>query len=122
MTASPWSVALAADDFTILNLPLWAWQVAFCAVGIVVLALLARTIWHPTTASLRWWALGNVIVNSGIAVTGATVRVTESGLGCSEWPKCTPESFVPSAPTTPHSTRLSSSATGLSRSCCSLSG
>ena len=95
MTASPWSVALAADDFTILNLPLWAWQVAFCAVGIVVLALLARTIWHPTTASLRWWALGNVIANSGIAVPGATVRVTESGLGCSEWPKCTPESFVP---------------------------
>ena len=95
MTASPRSVALAADDLTILNLPLWAWQVAFCVVGVVALALLARTIWHPTTASLRWWALGNVVVNSGIAVTGATVRVTSSGLGCSEWPKCTPESFVP---------------------------
>ncbi len=95
MTASPWSVALAADGITILNLPLWVWQVAFCVVGVVALALLARTIWHPTTASLRWWALGNVVVNSGIAVTGATVRVTSSGLGCSEWPKCTPESFVP---------------------------
>jgi cytochrome c oxidase assembly protein subunit 15 len=24
-----------------------------------------------------------------------TVRVTSSGLGCSEWPRCTPDSFVP---------------------------
>ena len=31
----------------------------------------------------------------GASVTGATVRVTESGLGCSEWPRCTPDSFVP---------------------------
>lgn len=79
----------------ILNLPLWVWQVALCVVGVVALVLLARTIWEPTTRSLRWWALGNVVVNSGIAVTGATVRVTSSGLGCSEWPKCTPDSFVP---------------------------
>ncbi|MEY9211055.1 COX15/CtaA family protein [Thermobifida halotolerans] len=95
MTASPRSVAFAADDIVILNLPLWAWQVAFCVVGVAALVLLARTIWHPTTSSLRWWALGNVVVNAGIAVTGATVRVTSSGLGCSEWPRCTPESFVP---------------------------
>ncbi|GLU49456.1 cytochrome b561 [Nocardiopsis ansamitocini] len=79
----------------LLGQPFWVWQVALAVLGVVVLALLARTIWQPTTRSLRWWALGNIVVNSGIAVTGATVRVTSSGLGCSEWPKCTPESFVP---------------------------
>ncbi|MFW5419303.1 COX15/CtaA family protein [Nocardiopsis sp. CNT-189] len=86
---------VAAEEIEILSLPLWAWQVAFAVVGVVALALLARTVWRPTTASLRWWALGNIVVNAGIAVTGATVRVTSSGLGCSEWPKCTEDSFVP---------------------------
>lgn len=79
-----------------LGVPFWGWQVLFAAVGVLVLVLLARTAWHPTTRSLRWWALGNVVVNGGIAVTGSTVRVTGSGLGCSEWPRCTPDSFVPS--------------------------
>lgn len=32
-----------------------------------------------------------------IAVTGATVRVTGSGLGCPTWPQCTPDSLVPVA-------------------------
>ncbi|WP_017625574.1 COX15/CtaA family protein [Nocardiopsis chromatogenes] len=95
MHVEPGPAALAADDIEILSLPLWAWQVAFAVAGVVALVLLARTIWHPTTRTLRWWALGNVIVNAGIAVTGATVRVTSSGLGCSEWPRCTEDSFVP---------------------------
>ncbi len=86
---------MAADDIEILSLPLWAWQVAFAVAGVIALVLLARTIWHPTVRTLRWWALGNVVVNAGIAVTGATVRVTSSGLGCSEWPRCTEDSFVP---------------------------
>src|SRR5699024_3261415 len=63
--------------------------------GVIVLLLLARTIWTPSPRSLRAWALGNIVVNAGIAVTGAVVRVTSSGLGCSEWPRCTPERFVP---------------------------
>ncbi|MFC7330484.1 COX15/CtaA family protein [Marinactinospora rubrisoli] len=87
--------AAAQDSIEILNLPLWAWQIVFAAAGVLALVALARTIWQPTTASLRWWALGNVVVNAGIAVTGATVRVTSSGLGCSEWPRCTPDSYVP---------------------------
>lgn len=95
MHVEPGPAALAADDIEILSLPLWAWQVAFAVAGVVALVLLARTIWHPTTRTLRWWALGNVVVNAGIAVTGATVRVTSSGLGCSEWPRCTEDSFVP---------------------------
>ncbi|WP_017573513.1 COX15/CtaA family protein [Nocardiopsis halotolerans] len=86
---------LAAEDIVLLGAPLWAWQIAVAAAGVLALVLLARTIWTPTRRSLRAWALGNIIVNAGIAVTGATVRVTSSGLGCSEWPRCTPESFVP---------------------------
>lgn len=44
---------------------------------------------------MRRWALAAVVVNAGITVTGATVRLTGSGLGCPTWPKCTPDSFVP---------------------------
>ncbi|MEE2041621.1 COX15/CtaA family protein [Nocardiopsis sp. CT-R113] len=86
---------LAAEDIILLGAPLWAWQIAVAAIGVLTLILLSRTIWNPTQRSLRAWTLGNIVVNAGIAVTGATVRVTESGLGCSEWPKCTPDSFVP---------------------------
>ena len=97
-TTAPNALAPAAaemDDIVLLGLPLWGWQIALAAAGVLALIFLARTIWSPTTRSLRAWALGNIVVNAGIAVTGATVRVTESGLGCSEWPRCTPESFVP---------------------------
>lgn len=83
------------DDIVLLGVPLWGWQIALAAVGVLALILLARTIWNPTVKSVRAWAFGNIVVNAGIAVTGATVRVTSSGLGCSEWPQCTPDSFVP---------------------------
>ncbi|MDE3723705.1 COX15/CtaA family protein [Nocardiopsis sp. N85] len=86
---------LAAEDIVLLGVPLWGWQIAVAAAGVLALIVLSRSIWNPTATSLRLWALGNIVVNAGIAVTGATVRVTSSGLGCSEWPKCTPESFVP---------------------------
>jgi cytochrome c oxidase assembly protein subunit 15 len=36
-----------------------------------------------------------LIANLGIVVTGGLVRVTGSGLGCAEWPRCTEDSFVP---------------------------
>ena len=36
-----------------------------------------------------------VFTQGGIAVTGAIVRVTASGLGCPTWPQCFPGSFVP---------------------------
>jgi cytochrome c oxidase assembly protein subunit 15 len=36
-----------------------------------------------------------VITNGIIAVTGATVRVTGSGLGCETWPECQPGTLVP---------------------------
>ncbi|SDG71902.1 cytochrome c oxidase assembly protein subunit 15 [Sinosporangium album] len=51
--------------------------------------------WAPTADSMRKWALAAVVANAGITVTGASVRVTKSGLGCPTWPRCTPESFIP---------------------------
>jgi cytochrome c oxidase assembly protein subunit 15 len=38
------------------------------------------------------WALWSLVF---IVVTGAAVRLTESGLGCSSWPGCEPGQFVP---------------------------
>lgn len=36
-----------------------------------------------------------VFTQSAIVVTGAAVRLTGSGLGCSTWPECTPGSYTP---------------------------
>lgn len=41
------------------------------------------------------WARASLVANIGIVLTGGLVRLTDSGLGCPEWPRCTPESFVP---------------------------
>lgn len=48
----------------------------------------------PTVRRLAWASL---ISQIGIVVTGGAVRLTGSGLGCSEWPSCTPESMIPTA-------------------------
>ena len=40
-------------------------------------------------------AIGVLITQALIAVTGSVVRVTGSGLGCSTWPQCQPGSMVP---------------------------
>jgi cytochrome c oxidase assembly protein subunit 15 len=52
----------------------------------------------PRFGDLRWlrrtaWA--SLVVNVAIVVTGGTVRLTGSGLGCPTWPRCTEESFRP---------------------------
>ncbi|RMI30289.1 COX15/CtaA family protein [Nocardia stercoris] len=49
----------------------------------------------PSQRVQRLIALAVVITQAGIAVTGAVVRVTASGLGCPTWPKCFPGSFTP---------------------------
>ena len=36
-----------------------------------------------------------ILTQGGIAVTGAIVRVTASGLGCPTWPQCFPGSYIP---------------------------
>jgi cytochrome c oxidase assembly protein subunit 15 len=41
-------------------------------------------------------AYAALVTNVGIVVTGGVVRVSGSGLGCAEWPRCEPGSFTPS--------------------------
>ena len=52
--------------------------------------------WLPSTITrTTWWlALASLISEIGIIVTGGAVRLTQSGLGCPTWPKCTPESLT----------------------------
>jgi heme a synthase len=55
--------------------------------------------WLParvqTIGWLRGLALASVIANVVIVVTGGAVRLTDSGLGCPTWPKCTDSSLTP---------------------------
>lgn len=41
--------------------------------------------------------LANLVAQTGIVVTGAIVRITESGLGCPTWPECVEGSIAPTA-------------------------
>jgi len=43
---------------------------------------------------MRAFALAGVICTAGIIATGAAVRLSESGLGCPDWPECTRSSLV----------------------------
>lgn len=49
----------------------------------------------PSVRAQRLIAAAVILTQGGIAVTGAIVRVTASGLGCPTWPQCFPGSFVP---------------------------
>lgn len=46
------------------------------------------------TRLTRAVAIATLVANIGIILTGGAVRLTASGLGCPEWPRCTPESWV----------------------------
>jgi len=51
-------------------------------------------------ASPRWVRgvyIANLVVQSGIILTGAIVRITGSGLGCPTWPECVEGSLVPTS-------------------------
>jgi heme a synthase len=52
---------------------------------------------HPSVRVQRVIAALVILTQGGIAVTGAIVRVTASGLGCPTWPQCFPGSFTPVA-------------------------
>ena len=43
----------------------------------------------------RALTIANIFAQGGIIVTGAAVRLTGSGLGCSTWPQCEPGQFAP---------------------------
>ncbi|MGO1193651.1 MAG: COX15/CtaA family protein [Nesterenkonia sp.] len=46
------------------------------------------------TTATKVLAWATLISNIGIIVTGGAVRLTASGLGCPEWPRCTADSWV----------------------------
>ena len=50
---------------------------------------------EPSVRVQRFVAAAVILTQGGIAVTGAIVRVTASGLGCPTWPQCFPGSFTP---------------------------
>ena len=50
---------------------------------------------EPSLRAQRVIAAAVILTQGGIAVTGAIVRVTASGLGCPTWPQCFPGSFTP---------------------------
>jgi cytochrome c oxidase assembly protein subunit 15 len=49
------------------------------------------------TDALRRAALALVVLNVGIVITGGAVRLTGSGLGCPTVPRCTDDSYFPTA-------------------------
>ncbi len=56
-----------------------------------------RRLSRPSVRIQRIIAALVILSQGGIAVTGAIVRVTASGLGCPTWPQCFPGSFTPVA-------------------------
>ena len=43
---------------------------------------------------MRVIALAGVVATAGSIATGAAVRLSQSGLGCPDWPECTRQSLV----------------------------
>jgi cytochrome c oxidase assembly protein subunit 15 len=56
--------------------------------------LISDTLLVPTPVALRRWALAGVITSALIILSGAAVRLSKSGLGCPDWPKCTASSLA----------------------------
>src|SRR3954452_23322093 len=44
--------------------------------------------------AFRRLTLVNVVLLAGIIVSGAVVRLTDSGLGCADWPNCSATKLV----------------------------
>jgi heme a synthase len=59
-----------------------------------LLSRIAAPVLSPTSRSLRNLALASVVANAVIMSTGAAVRLSQSGLGCPDWPDCTRNSAV----------------------------
>jgi cytochrome c oxidase assembly protein subunit 15 len=58
---------------------------------------------RPSVRTVRRLALASVVANAGIVVTGGAVRLTDSGLGCPTWPRCTESTYTPTEASDAHS-------------------
>ena len=56
----------------------------------------ARPVLSPTAVSMRRLALAGIIADTVIMSTGAAVRLSSSGLGCPDWPRCSSADIVAS--------------------------
>ncbi|HSI92326.1 MAG TPA: COX15/CtaA family protein [Jiangellaceae bacterium] len=58
----------------------------------------AAGVWYrlplPSERTIRGLAIASLVSQITIVVTGGAVRLTNSGLGCPEWPRCTPDSLT----------------------------
>jgi cytochrome c oxidase assembly protein subunit 15 len=54
----------------------------------------AAPVLAPSPASMRRISLAGVVASAGIIMTGAGVRLSASGLGCPDWPRCTATSII----------------------------
>jgi heme A synthase len=57
---------------------------------------IASPVLSPTPVSMRTLALASVIADTVIMSTGAAVRLSSSGLGCPDWPRCSTSDIVAS--------------------------
>ncbi len=57
---------------------------------------IARPVLLPTPRSMRRIALAGVIADTVIMSTGAAVRLSSSGLGCPDWPRCSAADIIAS--------------------------
>ncbi len=55
--------------------------------------MLTDALLRPSAVAVRRWALAGVITSVLIILTGAAVRLSQSGLGCPDWPACTSHSL-----------------------------
>jgi cytochrome c oxidase assembly protein subunit 15 len=59
-----------------------------------VLSRMTDALPRTTTPLVRRLAIASLVSQIAIVVTGGAVRLTASGLGCPEWPRCTADSIV----------------------------
>jgi cytochrome c oxidase assembly protein subunit 15 len=57
---------------------------------------IVRPVLSPTPTSMWRLALAGVIADTAIMSTGAAVRLSSSGLGCPDWPRCSPADIAAS--------------------------
>jgi cytochrome c oxidase assembly protein subunit 15 len=57
---------------------------------------------RPSDRTVRRLALAGVVANACIVVTGGAVRLTSSGLGCPDWPRCDARSLTPTGENAAH--------------------